>query len=49
MKSWKERAQEALKAGYVRGNPWEGVLERHLRRCFPDMVVEFQNAREFGA
>ncbi len=46
---WKSRAEKALASGYVRGNPWEQMLRRHLHRNYHQLVVEFQNARCFGS
>ena len=40
MKTWKQRAAEAVKAGYQTGNPWEGMLRRHLAAFFPELVRE---------
>lgn len=38
--TWRERAEQAIEAGYVPGNNWQRMLERHLRRCFPALVGE---------
>jgi hypothetical protein len=35
MKSWKQRAEEAVANGYHPGASWESMLDRHLQRCFP--------------
>jgi hypothetical protein len=40
MRTWKEQAAEAVKAGYMPKNHWERMLERHLRRLFPQLVQE---------
>ena len=40
MTTWKQRAAEAIKAGYQPGNGWERMLERHLKGMFSDLVKE---------
>lgn len=37
---WKARAAQAKKEGYLPGNPWEKMLQRHLERLFPLLVKE---------
>src|ERR1700731_3677544 len=43
MRTWKERANEAIKEGYVVRNQWERMLEKHLKKFFPDLVRELAN------
>ena len=40
MKTWKQRAAEARKEGYLPGNAWELQADRHYQRCFPALVKE---------
>jgi hypothetical protein len=36
---WKQRAAEAIKQGYQKGNHWENLLRKHLEQHFPDKVT----------
>jgi hypothetical protein len=40
MTDWKAKAGAAVKAGYVRGNPWESKLRRHLLKHCPALAKE---------
>jgi hypothetical protein len=40
MQTWAQRAAEAVKAGYLPGNSWEGMLRRSLERTRPELVKE---------
>jgi hypothetical protein len=44
---WTEHAKKAVEDGYLKGNRWEHMLERHLRRLFPKLVKEL--GKEFPA
>jgi|GEM_PF-2896798 len=43
MKTWQEQASDAIKEGYVVRNQWERMLEKHLKKFFPDLVRELAN------
>jgi hypothetical protein len=47
--TWKQKAAEAIKAGYMAGNGWEEMLRRHLTRCRPDLVKELQASKDLEA
>lgn len=49
MRTWKQRAREAVKAGYQTGNPWERQLLRHLKRNFPFLTSELEATGEMLA
>ena len=48
-RDWKALAAEALKQGYLKNNPWERMLRRHLLRLFPELVEELQQERSLEA
>jgi hypothetical protein len=43
MSTWEAKANEAIKEGYVVRNQWERMLEKHLKKFFPDLVRELAN------
>ena len=40
MKTWRQKADEAVNQGYMPGNAWERELGRHLESLFPQLVKE---------
>jgi len=40
MKTWKEMAADARKAGYQPGGPWELRLRDHIKNNFPKLAKE---------
>ena len=47
--NWKEAAAKAIQAGYQPGNQWERQLSSHLRRLFPQLVVELRKEGNYKA
>ena len=45
--NWKGWAAEAMEQGYLPGNEWEKMLERHMKANLPDVTREFQEEGEF--
>lgn len=42
---WKSAANEAIKQGYPKGNPWERAFHKHLLQNSPALAQEFQAER----
>ena len=47
LKTWNQRAEEAIQAGYEPGGPWEMMLKRHMMSCFPALVAELEATGSF--
>ena len=49
MATWKEWAEEAIEAGYPRGNRWEANRLEYLRENQPELVAELEAKGELLA
>ena len=49
LKTWGQRARQAVQEGYRPGNPWEKSLQRHLEQNFLDQVRELRRSGELKA